>query len=50
MGQKQELPDQRQHPTQMESEELSDYPGEDMASGREATGEDMGESSQVSPS
>jgi hypothetical protein len=29
----------------MESEELSDYPGEDAASGREATGEEMGESS-----
>jgi len=50
MMQKQDSPDQRQHHGQTESEELSDYPGEDMASGREATGEDMGESSQVSPS
>ena len=50
MMQKQESPDQQEHQAQMESEELSDYPGEDMASGREATGEDMGESSQVSPS
>jgi len=34
----------------MESEELSDYPGDDMDSRREGMGEDMGESSQISPS
>ena len=34
----------------MQSEELSDYPGEDRPSGKESRGEDMGQSSQVSPS
>ncbi len=50
MMQNQQLSDQQQHQVQMESEELSDYPGEDMESGRDGTGEDMGESSQISPS
>lgn len=45
MMQNQQLQDQQHRQEQMDSEELSDYPGEDMESGRGGAGEDMGESS-----